>query len=535
MRIQAETIDERGQKHPAVTASLSDFEFFASEVGSELSISPSLPAPDQAHAHNGEVYYQNIICRGEGMQLVGITGMAEIPQEVERLVEYSTLRGYLLSDGHGIFPESRRPLVESHARYLEAQGLVSAGSTKHALFVHDPCDYGEVLRAVKASGRRLVPYFQSGVLYHHAAKAGVGVVGSGSEVAHEVVDRFNHKSVFRDHNSELASPFPVPRCAVRIDAGITPECVSSIREVERYADTLRSEGVLPDSAAKYFVQAASAAGGFGNFPIFQNGEGELLYRSKSGDSVRLRSALDLVHDFHLQGSDFEITPFLKRELTYGLGIVVSEHRVIVLGPVEQVLSASGDQFLGWRIDSSLTNGRYHNLDGVIMDALRFGSSLHDLGYRGFCNQDIFQGYGQKSDGVVVFASEANMRRTATTHTLGFALRHPELSKQIVRGALSIREDEYIEVAQEHLKSVDTSEKLAQFLTDRGIPLVSDEQPYGVLIVVPGADHGVTSTPAAWLCTLGRNDGERDETFKRVVEALGIQRGAVPSVPKDLGS
>lgn len=458
------------------------------------------------------VYFENLADPVEGRAVAA--GSVPITPEIQDFIASLGSRTFLLSGGHCVIAASARPALEAYADYLIDQRLVSGDAKNNVVYVEDPTQTLAVLQFLARERLRAVPYIQRSRFYELAREAGAEILGSGFDVAVETVEPFYNKVLYRDWVRDRCgtAALPLPRVSIRPDGAAISE--ADLQPLIQYAEAYgrdASEGPI----TAMFLQNGVTGGGMGNSRVLLEATGEISVVNSFGNKESFSSWSEFVtylNNLRQQGY-FDLTPYVEVEKSYTLCMNITDQGATVIGPVDQILRAGANDYLGWQVNCG-GSPAYHDLDSQIEYALIYARELHKRGYRGWSDEDIFE--FRAPDGTRQAArSESNIRRDAMTHLIGVLLLHPTLAPEFTAGKVSVAHEEHIAISIPTDGSKFDARNVAQILRERGIPLVHWDEPYGALLMSAPLVNREKGQAVASLAFIARSDFERDSWRDRM--------------------
>ena len=482
-------------------------------------------------ARDRSVFVQNVLSSRKGEEEAGvIVPEKNLPQLLKDFVENSALRYSSLEDGNIVLSKKLAKKAKAHMEYLEEQGLVTEGAYERIVFVDDSTDLDEVSERLSDLGASAHLYFASAQAYEIFGRSNVAIDNFSAEVSEATIGRYRHKGRFRDEFG-----YDLPRLSIRKNE-LRSYHYNSCR-LEYALDAARKIA-MPFKDGKrpiLFLQFAESDGGVTNKVIFEHKDGSFSF---DGESERYPDKDKLL--FYIEnladetGNDIEVAPFVPRVKTYGFTIAISEGKVSVIGPIEQVLNKLGTNYEGFKVSANASSSEYKHFNEMMKRSLRFALKLEKAGYRGTCNIDIHEGE------TVSFASEVNLRRTAVTPTIALAMRHDSSARRflfsgskggkkrkdgkVVSYGLAMKENEYMYVHSSHVEMCGGPENfntksLMRLLKGNGLACFSEDSPIGIFPVTAPAVNPKTGEMCVWLSFIDKSDSKVDALEQKTVDFL----------------
>ena len=480
------------------------------------------------------VFVPNVLSLKEGQEEAGV--IVPDPEKplsdlLKNFVENSALRYSSLEDGNIVLSKKLAKKAKAHMEYLEEQGLVTEGAYERIVFVDDSTNLNEVSERLSDLGASAHLYFASAQAYEIFGRSNVAIDNFSAEVSEATIGRYRHKGRFRDEFG-----YDLPRLSIRKDQlksyHYNSYCLEYALDAARKIAVPFKDGKRPI----LFFQFAESDGGVTNKVIFEHRDGSFSF---DGESERYSGKDKLL--FYIEnladetGNDIEVAPFVPRVKTYGFTIAISDGKVSVIGPIEQVLNELGTNYEGFRVSANASSSEYKHLDDMMKKSLKFALKLEKEGYRGICNIDIHEGEA------VSFASEVNARRTAVTPTIALAMRHDSSARRflfsgskggkkrkdgkLVSYGLAITESEYMYIHPSHVEMCGGPENfntksMMRLLRANDLSCFSRDKPFGFFPVTSPTINPKTGEMSAWMSNIAKSDTKRDTDMEKAIKILG---------------
>ena len=454
-------------------------------------LGPMLQAFRKLHEpyHSGEsVLLLNLATNNPSKEGLATTlGLLQPSTEVLNIASLLGTKAFLASDGNCVIGRRFENDIADYAEYAEEHGLVTPGAMKRVTFVDDPNNLGLVFHQLAEEFKKVVLYIETAKAHELADECGVPVVGNGKEVARNVVDFLSDKANFRDVAAEICGPdlFPYPRITFRAGEELH-ESRQLLREQRLEDAVYYYGGRLPEGERNVlFVQAVTCAGGVGNRFVTQNEDGTLVFNDFDNKRHVFEPGDEQIHElfkhFNESEIDIEVTPYLPLHSSNSYSIMIGGQgngNVAVALHKGQMLDPETKNYRGTIID--INNPALKT--PLAREELRVVSSvinhIRELGFEGYCDVDTMQ-YRDRDNTVKVSLSEANMRLDAPSFLFTVLGRNPELSEKLAQNKLSLLLDDHQDVG-----SLGSTTAVRASLSEYGIPLASDKNPFGVYIMTP---------------------------------------------------